>query len=145
MDKNRPKELQKIGEDILKAAKDYGLTVTVCQGPRVLPQLLVEPTTEFGSWLGVRSRTETKGLKVAINLSGKTLIWYYILAKGQIISNGVLKFSQKTNKRIHRISKNEIVRSFFGRIRNCICWTVSSIPESRYILRLNMKNFPFLA
>ena len=68
-----------------------------------------------------------------------------MLAKGQIISNGVLKFSQKTNKRIHRISKNEIVRSFLGRIRNCICWTVSSIPESRYILRLNMKNFPFLA
>ena len=40
--------------------------------------------------------------------------------KGQIISKGlfgVLKFSQKTNERIRRSSKNEFVCSFFGRIR----------------------------
>ena len=40
--------------------------------------------------------------------------------KGQIISKGlfgVLKFSQKTNEWIRRSSKNEFVRSFFGRIR----------------------------
>ena len=37
-----------------------------------------------------------------------------ILPKGQIISKGlfgVLEFSQKTNKRIHRSSKNEFVSS----------------------------------
>ena len=42
------------------------------------------------------------------------------MAKGQIITKGifgVLKFSQKTNERIRRSSKNEFVRSFFGRIR----------------------------
>ena len=42
------------------------------------------------------------------------------VTKGQIISNGlfgVLEFSQKTNKRIRSSSKNEFVRSFFGRIR----------------------------
>ena len=41
-------------------------------------------------------------------------------AKGQIISKGlfvILEFSQKTNERIQRNSKNEFVRSFFGRIR----------------------------
>ena len=40
--------------------------------------------------------------------------------KGQIISKGlfvVLEFSQKTNERIRRSSKNEFVCSFFGRIR----------------------------
>ena len=40
--------------------------------------------------------------------------------KGQIISKGlfgVLEFSQKMNKRICHRSKNEFVRSFFGRIR----------------------------
>ena len=40
--------------------------------------------------------------------------------KGQIISKGlfgVLEFSQKMNERIRRSSKNEFVRSFFGRIR----------------------------
>ena len=48
-----------------------------------------------------------------IDLSSKS-------SKGQIISKGlldVLKFSQKTNERIRRSSKNEFVRSFFGRIR----------------------------
>ena len=30
---------------------------------------------------------------------------------------GVLEFFQKPNERIRRISKNEFVRSFFGRIR----------------------------
>ena len=42
------------------------------------------------------------------------------VVKGQIISKGlfgVLEFSQKTNKRIRRSSKNEFVRLFFGRIR----------------------------
>ena len=42
------------------------------------------------------------------------------LTKGQIISKGlfgVLEFSQKTNEQIRRSSKNEFVRSFFGRIR----------------------------
>ena len=41
-------------------------------------------------------------------------------AEGQIISKGlcgILKFSQKTNERIRRNSKNEFVRSFFGRIQ----------------------------
>ena len=40
--------------------------------------------------------------------------------KGQVISKGlfgVLEFSQKTNERIRRSSKNEFVHSFFGRIR----------------------------
>ena len=40
--------------------------------------------------------------------------------KGQIISKGlfgVLDFSQKTNERIRRSSKNKFVRSFFGKIR----------------------------
>ena len=40
--------------------------------------------------------------------------------KGQLISKGlfgILKFSQRTNERIHRSSKNEFVHSFFGRIR----------------------------
>ena len=40
-------------------------------------------------------------------------------SKGQIISKGlfgVLEFSQKTNERIRRSSKNEFVCSFFGRI-----------------------------
>ena len=40
--------------------------------------------------------------------------------KGQIISKGllgVLEFSQKPNERIRSSSKNEFVRSFFGRIR----------------------------
>ena len=39
--------------------------------------------------------------------------------KGQIISKGlfgVLEFSQKTNERIRHSSKNEFIRSFFGRI-----------------------------
>ena len=39
--------------------------------------------------------------------------------EGQIISKGlfgVLEFSQKRNEWIHRSSKNEFVRSFFGRI-----------------------------
>ena len=38
-------------------------------------------------------------------------------SKGQIISKGLfvtLEFSQKTNKRIRRSSKNEFIRSFFG-------------------------------
>ena len=42
------------------------------------------------------------------------------MTKGQVISKGlfgVLKFSQKTNERIRRSSKNEFVRLFFGRIR----------------------------
>ena len=42
------------------------------------------------------------------------------IPKGQIILKGlfgVLKFSQKTNERFRRSSKNEFVRSFFGRIR----------------------------
>ena len=42
------------------------------------------------------------------------------VAKGQIISKGlfgILEFSPKTNERIRRSSKNEFVRSFFGRIR----------------------------
>ena len=40
--------------------------------------------------------------------------------KGQIISKCsfvILQFSQKTDKRIRRRSRNEFVRSFFGRIR----------------------------
>ena len=40
--------------------------------------------------------------------------------KGQIVSKelfGVLEFSQKTNERIRHSSKNEFVRSFFGKIR----------------------------
>ena len=40
--------------------------------------------------------------------------------KGQKISKGlfgVLQFSQKTNERIRRSSKNEFVCSFFGRIQ----------------------------
>ena len=40
--------------------------------------------------------------------------------KGQIFSKGLFgvpKFSQKRNERIRRSSKNEFVRSFFGRIR----------------------------
>ena len=40
--------------------------------------------------------------------------------KGQIILKelfGVLEFSQKTNERICRSSKNEFVRSFFGRMQ----------------------------
>ena len=43
----------------------------------------------------------------------------YFDIKGQIIFKGlfgVLEFSQKTNERIRRSSKNEFVRSFFGRI-----------------------------
>ena len=43
-----------------------------------------------------------------------------ICTKGQIISKGlfgILEFSQKTNERIRHSSKNEFVRSFFGRIR----------------------------
>ena len=43
----------------------------------------------------------------------------YLHTKGQIISKGlfdVLEFSQKTNERIRRSSKNEFVCSFFGRI-----------------------------
>ena len=42
------------------------------------------------------------------------------LSKGQIISKGlfgVLEFSHKTNKWIHRSSKNKFVCSFFGIIR----------------------------
>ena len=42
--------------------------------------------------------------------------------KGQIISKalfGNLEFSQKRNERIRRSSKNEFIRSFFGRIRGC--------------------------
>ena len=41
------------------------------------------------------------------------------IPKGQIISKGlfgVLEFSQKTNERIRRSSKNEFVSLFFGRI-----------------------------
>jgi hypothetical protein len=43
----------------------------------------------------------------------------WILAKGQIISKGLIgiyDFSQKTNVRIRRKSKNKFVRWFFGRI-----------------------------
>ena len=43
-----------------------------------------------------------------------------MVVKGQIISKGlfgVLEFSQKTNERIRRSSKNEFLRSFFERIR----------------------------
>ena len=42
------------------------------------------------------------------------------ITKGHIISKGlfdVLEFSQKTNERIFRSSKNEFVRSFFGENR----------------------------
>ena len=42
-----------------------------------------------------------------------------ISGKGRIISKelfGVLEFSQKTNEKIPHSSKNEFVRSFFGRI-----------------------------
>ena len=49
------------------------------------------------------------------------LIWILIRwVKGQMISEGlfgVLEFSQKMNEQIRRSSRNEFVRSFFGRIR----------------------------
>ena len=50
-------------------------------------------------------------------LNSKKLVETF--CKGQIISKGlfgVLEFSQKMNERIRRSSKNEFVRSFFGRI-----------------------------
>ena len=51
---------------------------------------------------------------------GRDNFYHVTKPKGQIISKGrfgVLEFSQKTNERICRSSKNEFVRSFFGRIR----------------------------
>ena len=52
---------------------------------------------------------------------GKYLKTFQILpAKGQIISKGlfgVLEFSQETNKRIHRSSKNELV-CFLGEFQD---------------------------
>ena len=44
----------------------------------------------------------------------------HISSKGQIISEGslgILKFSQKSNERIHCRGKNEFVRSFLGKTR----------------------------
>ena len=54
------------------------------------------------------------------NSSWRSIPIFHEIIKGQIISKGlfgVLEFSQKTNQWIHRSSKNEFVRSFFGRIR----------------------------
>ena len=50
----------------------------------------------------------------------QTVRFFVIYPKGQIILKGlfgILEFSQKTNEQICCSSKNEFVRSFFGRIR----------------------------
>ena len=52
-------------------------------------------------------------------LASSLVIPSYAIKPGHTILKGlfgVLEFSQKTNERIHRSSKNEFVCSFFGRI-----------------------------
>ena len=84
---------------------------------------------KFQKWYILQCLFRTSVTKKKLGLlSVKSLHWHTIhlsdglgsVVKGQIISIGlfgILKFSQKPNEWIRRISKNEFIRSFFGRIR----------------------------
>ena len=86
------------------------------------------------------------GCKIAIFLNLTTLFkklqknFWCNFCDSTSISFIVMWFSQKTNKRIHRSSKNELVSSFLGRIRgyqkSCRNYLTFNI-MSLYLLAIN--------